>query len=71
MTCYILDTDHLTLLKRNNDKVNAKVASIPSKDIFVTIITVEEQLRGRLAIISKVQYCLRILFSKPHGFSHI
>lgn len=54
MTRYILDTDHLTLLKRNNYEVNSKVASIQPEDIFVTIITVEEQLRGRLAIISKV-----------------
>jgi tRNA(fMet)-specific endonuclease VapC len=54
MNLYILDTDHLTLLKRNNYEVNSKVLCIPSKDIFITIVTVEEQLRGRLAIISKV-----------------
>jgi tRNA(fMet)-specific endonuclease VapC len=54
MTRYILDTDHLTLLKRNHPIVRAKIANIPPEDIFVTIVTVEEQLRGRLAIISKV-----------------
>jgi tRNA(fMet)-specific endonuclease VapC len=54
MTRYILDTDHLTLLKRNHPIIRAKIANIPPEYIFVTIVTVEEQLRGRLAIISKV-----------------
>lgn len=54
MTRYILDTDHLTLLKRNHPIITAKIAKISPENIFVTIVTVEEQLRGRLAIISKV-----------------
>jgi tRNA(fMet)-specific endonuclease VapC len=59
---YILDTDHLTLLKRNHPAVIAKVTSIPPANIFVTIVTVEEQLRGRLAVISKVS-------NQPEKFS--
>jgi tRNA(fMet)-specific endonuclease VapC len=54
MTRYILDTDHLTLLKRNHPVVTAKLASIRPENIFVTIVTAEEQLRGRLAIVSKI-----------------
>jgi tRNA(fMet)-specific endonuclease VapC len=54
MIRYILDTDHLTLLKRNNPEVTARIASVPAEDIFVTIITVEEQFRGRLAVVSKI-----------------
>jgi tRNA(fMet)-specific endonuclease VapC len=54
MTLYILDTDHLTLLKRNHPSVLYKVNSISADNIFVTIVTIEEQLRGRLAIISKI-----------------
>jgi tRNA(fMet)-specific endonuclease VapC len=59
---YILDTDHLTLLKRNHPAVIAKITSIPPANIFVTIVTVEEQLRGRLAVISKVS-------NQPEKFS--
>jgi tRNA(fMet)-specific endonuclease VapC len=59
---YILDTDHLTLLKRNHPAVIAKVTPIPPENIFVTIVTVEEQLRGRLAVISKVS-------NQPEKFS--
>jgi tRNA(fMet)-specific endonuclease VapC len=51
---YILDTDHLTLLKRNHPAIINKFRSIASDNIFITIVTVEEQIRGRLAIISKV-----------------
>jgi tRNA(fMet)-specific endonuclease VapC len=54
MTRYILDTDHLTLLKRNHPIVTAKIASVRPENISVTIVTVEEQLRGRLAIVSKI-----------------
>ncbi len=54
MNRYILDTDHLTLLKRNHPVVRSKISSIPSECIFVTIVTIEEQLRGRLAMISKI-----------------
>jgi tRNA(fMet)-specific endonuclease VapC len=54
MNRYILDTDRLTLLKRNHPIVRAKIGSIPPADIFVTILTIEEQLRDRLAVVSKV-----------------
>ncbi len=54
MNRYILDTDDLTLLKRNHPVVRSKISSIPSECIFVTIVTIEEQLRGRLAMISKI-----------------
>jgi predicted nucleic acid-binding protein len=35
MTHYILDTDHLTLLKRNHPNVIAKIASVPGECVFV------------------------------------
>jgi tRNA(fMet)-specific endonuclease VapC len=54
MTRYILDTDHLTLLKRNHPNVLMCVQSLPPEEIFTTIISVEEQIRGRLAVISQL-----------------
>jgi tRNA(fMet)-specific endonuclease VapC len=62
MNRYILDTDHFTLLKRNHPIVRAKIGSIPPADIFVTIVTIEEQLRGRSAVVSKVS-------NQPERFS--
>jgi tRNA(fMet)-specific endonuclease VapC len=54
MTRYILDTDHLSLLKHGHPIITSKVSLVLPEKIFVTIVTIEEQIRGRLAVISKV-----------------
>ena len=51
MSRYILDTDHLSFLQRSNDDVLRRLMSHPATDIAITIVTVEEQLRGWLAVI--------------------
>lgn len=48
MSLWVLDTDHLTLLQQNHPLVVQRVATINSEDIAVTVVTAEEQLRGRL-----------------------
>ncbi len=52
MTQYILDTDHLTLFQNNHPLVIQKVQS-NIQNIKITIITAEEQLRGRFNIIRR------------------
>lgn len=52
---YILDTDHLSLLQRGHPLVLARLASIPVAQRAVTIITVDEQLQGRLAVIRRAK----------------
>ncbi len=46
MSRFILDTDHLTLLQRGHPSLLARVAATPPEDLAITIITVEEQVRG-------------------------
>ena len=46
MSLYVLDTDTLSLLQRSHPQVSARVASRLQNEIAITIITVEEQLRG-------------------------
>jgi tRNA(fMet)-specific endonuclease VapC len=53
MTCYVLDSDHVTLHQRRHPRVVQRLASVPSARIFVSIVTVEEQLRGWLALIRR------------------
>ncbi|BAZ43274.1 virulence-associated protein VapC homolog [Chondrocystis sp. NIES-4102] len=52
---YILDTDHLSLIQRNGQegrRILARLATIREVEVAVTVITFEEQLRGRLNVIA-------------------
>lgn len=46
MTLYVLDTDHLTLLRYGHAEVVARLKATPPQDRAITIISVEEQLRA-------------------------
>lgn len=50
---YVLDTDHLSLNQRGHPKIRERLTLIPADEIAITIITAEEQLRGRLAQLGK------------------
>ena len=51
MALFVLDTDHITLLQRGHLRVVERFNAIPEEDIAASIVTYEEQLRGRLAVI--------------------
>ena len=53
MSRYLLDTDHVSLHERGHAAVGAHLARHPPQDVAVSAITVEESLRGRLAILSR------------------
>lgn len=55
MIRYILDTDHLSLAQRKHPKITARILSSPKDEMAITIITVEEQIRGRFAEIRRHQ----------------
>lgn len=52
---YLLDTDHVSLLQRRQPHIVRRLASVPAADVAVTIITVDEQLQGRLAVIRRAK----------------
>jgi len=45
---YILDTDHLSLFQRKHPLLMQRIETADSQTIAVTIITLEEQVYGRL-----------------------
>jgi tRNA(fMet)-specific endonuclease VapC len=45
---FILDTDHISLFQRNHPHVSTNVLATPPLELATTVVTVEEQLRGRL-----------------------
>jgi tRNA(fMet)-specific endonuclease VapC len=46
MSLYILDTDILSLLQDGDLIVRQRVGSHPANEVAITVISVEEQLRG-------------------------
>ena len=53
MSFYVLDTDHLSLLQRGNEAIHQHLLAVPPTEIAITVVTLEEQLRGWLALINK------------------
>lgn len=53
MTLWILDTDHISLLQRNDPNVRQRLVTMNPNEIFVTVVTFEEQMRGRLSQVKK------------------
>jgi tRNA(fMet)-specific endonuclease VapC len=55
---YILDTDHLSLIQRNGQEgkqVLKRLATIEEVEVAVSVITYEEQVRGRLSVLSRAK----------------
>lgn len=52
---FILDTDHVSLFQRDHPGVVAHVLETPPDRLAVTVITLEEQLRGRLDRVRKAK----------------
>ncbi|MEH2359932.1 hypothetical protein [Nostoc sp.] len=53
MSLWILDTDHISLFQQQHPVVTKRISAVNPEDIAITIITIEEQLRGRFNVIRK------------------
>ncbi|MGK7927053.1 MAG: type II toxin-antitoxin system VapC family toxin [Spirulina sp.] len=53
MTKFIFDTDHFSLFQRKHPIVGRKVSRIATENLFLTIVSAEEQVRGRLSVIRR------------------
>ena len=49
----LLDTDHVSLHERGHLPLRARLVSFPPEAVAVSIVTVAEVLRGRLAILAR------------------
>ncbi len=55
---YILDTDHLSLIQRNGQagkRILTRLAAVEKAEFAVTVVTYEEQVRGRLSVLSRAK----------------
>ncbi len=55
MALWILDTDHVSLLQRGHPVVINKVAAVNPNEIAVTVITIVEQMYGRLDVTKRAK----------------
>jgi tRNA(fMet)-specific endonuclease VapC len=53
LSLWILDTDHVSLFQRNHPQIVNRLAKAAPTDIFITVITLEEQIRGRFDMIRR------------------
>jgi tRNA(fMet)-specific endonuclease VapC len=60
MTLWVLDTDHLSLLERGNSKIRSRLQQVNLNSVAITIITAEEKLKGRLAVINSLSGIERV-----------
>lgn len=52
-TFYVLDTDIVTHVQAGREPVIQHLAAVPPEAVFTTVVTVREQLQGRLAAIDR------------------
>lgn len=50
---YVLDTDTVTALQKLDPGVLARVQAVPRTDVFVTIVSYQEQMEGRLSTLNR------------------
>ncbi len=63
MTKWILDTDHYSLIQRNNREVINRFKEIDPSEIYLTIITVQEQIKGRFKNIDEAKNSPQLVVS--------
>jgi tRNA(fMet)-specific endonuclease VapC len=53
MIRFLLDTDHISLHERGHLPLRARLEALSPESIAVSVVTVEEALRGRLAVLAR------------------
>jgi tRNA(fMet)-specific endonuclease VapC len=60
---YVLDTDHLSLMQRNGlpgQRILARLSELSVDQVASTVISYEEQVKGRLLVLSQAQTAERV-----------
>ena len=57
---FVLDTDHITLFQRGHPQVIAHLSRVPQNLVATSVVSYEEQLRGRLAMVRQADTADRL-----------
>jgi tRNA(fMet)-specific endonuclease VapC len=63
MSLFVLDTDILALLQAGHPQVNARAAARAPGEIAITVITVDEQLRGWFTLVHRAKKPKHVAFA--------
>lgn len=63
MSLWILDTDHVSLFQRGHPQIINRLAKVVSTELSITIITLEEQLRGRFQMTRRASSPNELIFA--------
>ena len=63
MRLYVLDTDHISLFQRQHPIVMQHLDQVNPQQLAVTIITVEEQIKGRFKLIKQANSSIKLIRS--------
>jgi len=61
MPIYVLDTDTVSRQQANHAAILRRLERLPPAQIFTTVIALREQLRGRLAVLDRVEEDIALL----------
>ena len=53
MIRWLLDTDHTSLQERGHPILRQRLGAVPPETVAISAVTVEEALRGRLAVLAR------------------
>ena len=53
---YLLDTDHVTLFQHRHPPVVQRVLQCVAESLAVSVVTLEEQVQGRLALLNRAKH---------------
>lgn len=63
MNYYIFDTDHVSHYQRGHLGLKAQIDLLGLDDVAITVITAEEQMRGRLAQIRAAKTEVEVIYA--------
>jgi len=61
MNLYIFDTDHVSLFQRKHPIILKRLNEIHFERLAITIITVEEQIKGRFKLIKQANSTAKLI----------
>lgn len=63
---YVLDTDHISLAQRGHPLISARILSLQPNQLAVAIVSVQEQMQGRLAQIQQAKNQTSLIEAYAH-----